>query len=217
MGRIIQMQGDPHHQTQTLLPWYVNGSLDAHEVGLVEAHLEQCTECQTELRSERALGSQMASLPMDVELGWAVLRQKVNAAPRQQPMAPLLQVLRRPISVGWALAAQIAAAAVILAADLPAYLSPNGFSSERPTYQALGSTSAAPTGNLIVLFRPDASERGMRDMLVQTGARVVDGPTASGAYVLQVADENRATALKQFRAAHQVLLAEPIDAGGRQR
>lgn len=209
MGRIIQMQGDPHHQTQRLLPWYVNGRLDADEAALVEAHLEQCAECQEELQSDRTLGSQISSLSMDVELGWAALRQKVDAAPRRRPASPL-QVLRRPISIGWALAAQLAAAALILAVGLPDYFSSDGVSPDRPTYHALGAAPVAQTGNVVVLFRPDTSLRDVRAALVQADARLVDGPTASGAYVLHVAEGNRAAALKRLRAARQIVLAEPI-------
>ncbi len=56
MVDIIRLHGDPHKQTQTLLPWYANGTLDADEVAVVEAHLSECAECRDELKSEQALG-----------------------------------------------------------------------------------------------------------------------------------------------------------------
>ena len=44
-------------------------------------------------------------------------------------------------------------------------------------------------------------------------ARVVDGPTASGAYVVRIAPDRRGQAIDGLRATPQVVLAEPIDPG----
>lgn len=207
MGRIIHLQDDPHRQTQHLLPWYGNGSLDPDEVERVEAHLVECAECRQDLEASRELGFQISRLPIATEHGWEALRKRIAAAPPGSAASPL-PFLRRPISVGWALAAQFAAAVLILAVALPAYLAPG-----KPSYHALGTAPAAQPGNILVMFRPDASERDMRETLVHANARLVGGPTASGAYVLQVEDASRAAALEQLRAAYQIILAEPIDAG----
>lgn len=207
MGYIIHMQGDAHRQTQALLPWYGNGTLDPDEVALVEAHLAQCSECQADLVASRELGRQISRLSMSADYGWDELRERIAAArPRQS--AASVSFLRKPISVGWALAAQLAAAVLIVAVTLPVRLAP-----VEPSYHALGSARAARTGNALVVFRPDASERDMRDTLVQSKARLVDGPTAGGAYVLYVAEANQAAALERLRAARAIVLAEPIDAG----
>jgi hypothetical protein len=44
-------------------------------------------------------------------------------------------------------------------------------------------------------------------------ARVVDGPTATGAYVVRIAPDRRGQAIDGLRATPQVVLAEPIDPG----
>ena len=52
MGRIIRFSLDPHQEAQFLLPWYVNGRLDADEQAAVETHLRDCRECQEHGREE---------------------------------------------------------------------------------------------------------------------------------------------------------------------
>ena len=119
----------------------------------------------------------------------------------------MISFLRRPVKAGWAVAGQLAAASLVLVGFVTLREAP-----DTQIYRAQGSAPADAAGNLLVLFQPDSSEREMRAALMRAGARVVDGPTASGAYVLKVADANRPGALEQLRAAEAVLLAEPVDA-----
>ena len=79
-------------------------------------------------------------------------------------------------------------------------------------YRLLGSDSGDRSGNAIVLFSPDSAERDMRAALERADAKLVDGPTASGAYIVRVPAETRAEALEQLRGLPQVVLAEPVDA-----
>ena len=66
---------------------------------------------------------------------------------------------------------------------------------------------------MIVLFSPDTAERDLRAALVRTGGRLVDGPTASGAYIVRVPEATRDRVLDRLRQVPQVVLAEPIDVG----
>jgi hypothetical protein len=206
MAEIIRLRGSPHEQTQSLLPWYVNNTLEADEAAAVESHLESCGECRSELEAERMLALRVASAPLDVAHGWALLDRTLPE--RKVPASLPLPLHRRRISVGWAAAAQAAAAVAIVfaavALDRPA---------PQATYHALGSASAAGTGNAIILFAPGTSEREMRGLVDGADARIVDGPTASGAYVLRVA-RAREAALAQLRQSQRITLAEPIDAPG---
>lgn len=206
MADIIPLHGDPHEQTQTLLPWYANGNLDPTESAIVDAHLASCAECRAELKTERALAAQVASLTMDMEHGWATMVDKLDApSPRPAPV----EFLRRRVAVGWLVAGQIASAAALLL----------GFYVALPrepvshTYRALGAQPTTEPGNMLVIFQPDVSEREMRAALLQTDSRLVDGPNTSGAYVLRVAPASRRDVLRQLRGMPQILLAEPVDAG----
>jgi hypothetical protein len=224
MGHIIRLPGDPHQQTQSLLPWYINGTLDDGEVAAVETHLAECAECRADLAAEQAIGADMSAIPTDVERGWAAMRARLEsraapepapapaASPVVVPLAPRRAFFRRPIPIGWALTAQ--AAALVLVAGGVQLAMPTQQAQPtqaQPLYHTLGSAPAAEPGNLIVIFRPDTAEKDLRAALVGSSARLVGGPTASDAYVLRVADTGRNAALARLRANGHVVLAEPVD------
>ena len=49
-------------------------------------------------------------------------------------------------------------------------------------------------------------------MLLASGARIVDGPTAADAYILAVAPEKLEAAMQQLRAEKSVLLVQSLEA-----
>jgi len=210
MAEIIRLRGSPHEQAQQLLPWYVNGTLDADEAAMVEAHLAECAECRADLAAERVLAREVAALPIDVEHAWSMLSDRIDAAGPPRRLAEPVPFLRRKVAIGWALGGPLAAAAAVAfaVAVVPGAPSPVG-----ETYRALGSAPTVAPGNALVMFRPDTRDSDLRAALTKAGARVVDGPTASGAYVVRIAPANRAQALDGLRAMPQIVLAEPIDPG----
>ena len=206
MAEIIPLHGSPHERTQVLLPWYATGTLDPDETALVEAHVAECAECRAEVELERALASQIASLPMDMEHGWTTMSDRLDARPeRPAPVA----FLRRRVAVGWVVAGQLASAAALFFGFYVALPSEPASQS----YRALGAQPATEPGNILVIFQTGVSERDMRAALIKTDSRLVDGPNTSGAYVLRVAPGGRAETLRQLRSMPQVMLAEPVDAG----
>jgi hypothetical protein len=107
---------------------------------------------------------------------------------------------------GWAIAAQ-AVVIVVLAANLPPAGTP-------PPYQALGSEPAI-VPDLLVVFRPDASVGQVQRLLRDSGARMVGGPTATGAWLLDVDPAHRPALLAALRGNPAVELAEPLAAESR--
>jgi hypothetical protein len=82
-------------------------------------------------------------------------------------------------------------------------------------YRVLGnSAGAAPVGNLVVMFQPTTTERELRRILQAQGARMVDGPTVTDAYLISVPEDNRDRALQALRADPAVKFAEALDDGG---
>ena len=210
MAEIIRLRGSPHEQAQQLLPWYVNGTLEADESAMVEAHLVECAECRADLAAERVMAREVAALPLDVEHAWSMLSDRIEAAGPPRRLAEPVPFLRRKVAIGWALGGPLAAAAAVAfaVAVVPGAPSPAG-----ETYRALGSAPTAAPGNALVMFKPDARDVDLRSALTKAGARVVDGPTASGAYVVRIAPASRAQALDDLRSMPQIVLAEPIDPG----
>lgn len=107
----------------------------------------------------------------------------------------------------WALAAQ-----GVVIAGLVLQLLPDSSAD----YRALsnGGNAAPPSsGNVVVMFHADTQLGQVQQILQAQGARVVDGPTVTGAYVLEVPDANQARALAALKARPEVQLAEPLNAG----
>jgi len=210
MAEIIRLRGSLHEQAQQLLPWYVNGTLEPDDRAMVEAHLADCAECRADLAAEQVLARDVAALPLDVEHAWSMLSERIDAEGPPRRLAEPVPFLRRKVAMGWALGGPLAAAAAVAFAVMvvPGAPSPAG-----ETYRALGSAPTAQPGNALVMFRPDARDVDLRSALTKAGARVVDGPTATGAYVVRIAPAGRAQALDRLRATPQVALAEPIDPG----
>ena len=203
MADITELHGSAHDKTQRLLSWYNNGTLDEREIALVEEHLADCAECRVALAGDAELAREVAALPLDPEHGWAALTEDLDRRPAVKTSN--VAFLRRRVPVAWMISGQAAAAvlAVGIFTNLPSRTSDQ-------TYHALASAPAAPPGNAVVVFKPETSEAAMRSALLGAGARVVGGPNASGAYVLQLPADTRALALKQLGAMPDVLVAQPI-------
>jgi anti-sigma factor RsiW len=198
---------DAHSETEALLPWYATGELDGSDRARVEQHLALCAHCQRQLAIERRVAEEVQAFLPEVDTGWLRLRERIAVpdAPRpnriRRTAAEIGALLRRP-AIAVLAAAQIAM--LLLAVAIAPTLS-------RPEYQALGSAGPAPAANVIVMFRPDASEREIRAALRTSGASLVGGPTSADAYLLSVPADGRASALAKLRADKDVTMAEPID------
>jgi hypothetical protein len=103
----------------------------------------------------------------------------------------------------WALAAQL-----LLIAGLGAQLV-----RQHDDYRLLGGAAAGPA-NLVVVFRPETSERQLRTILHDSGARVVGGPTVTNAWLLEVPPAGLGRAVTHLRGEAAVELAEPLAPDG---
>lgn len=201
----IDISENEHREAEELLPWYATGQLEADERRKVEEHLDSCGHCRRQLGEEKRMIEGFHALEPQIEAGWSRMRARIAAERQPRPFTRAANdawtILRRP-SVAMLAAAQFAF--LLLAAGLMLSLS-------RPSYQALGSGTAPASANAIVMFKPDATERQMRQALEASGATLVGGPTDADAYLLHVEASARDSALARLRANHQVDLAQPID------
>lgn len=199
MGRIIPLRDARHERLRLLLPWYVTGRLDTAEHAAVEAHLADCAECRADARVERKLEAEVSGLSMDAERGWAELRRRALEPASVHAGVPS----SRPARQHWWMAVPVAATLAMAAVLVPR--------ETQPDYQTLGAAeAAAAAGDILVVFRPDAREADLRRALIAGNARLVDGPTAGGAYVLAVPEASRAAALAGLRRDAGVVMAEPL-------
>ncbi len=120
---------------------------------------------------------------------------------------------RRPLMVAATLAAQ--AAVIAVTATVALSLQGPATPTARPQYVALGAAPQATTANLMIIFDPATPERDMRGVLSGLDARIVGGPTAAGAYLVQTPADGRDAAVASLQARDDVILAQPIDEGRR--
>jgi anti-sigma factor RsiW len=229
-GRVFRIDIPAHQAVQELLPWYAVGQLAPDEARRVHEHLQSCARCRQDLEWEHGMYAEAAqsadALPPGVDMEAALARlmpalgpqergagddgRRAAAATGAMPAgAPArwwhTAAANQPSWLRWAIAAQwvaiIGLAALLLRPD-----------DEPAAYRVLGSGVAAG-GNLVVVFQPNTSERELRRILQAQNARVVDGPTVTDAYLINVPAAGRARALQALRAEAGVKLAEPLDAG----
>ncbi len=126
----------------------------------------------------------------------------VTPAPRRRGWLP--PVWQRLPARAWAAPALLSAALVVIM-----------LSTLRPApmvgdYHALAAP--AETGaTAVVRFRPDTTEAQIRHGLKDSGARLVDGPTVTDAYVVRLPREHYAAALDKLRKEPGVALVEALE------
>lgn len=208
MAEIYSLRPSEHEAVQQLLPWHINGTLSPEETARVEGHLGECAECRDDLAAERSLAREIALLPLDVEDGWSGMAMRMGAV-HEAPRALGWAQRWRHVPTGWMMGGAIAASVVLAVA-----VSAPQRSAPEQTFHTLGSPGAGAGGQAIVLFRPDTSAQQIGAILATQGAKVIDGPTTAGAYVLRF-DHDAPGAIEALRRSSQVVLAEPLASDGR--
>lgn len=190
-----------HEEMERLLPWLANGTLAGGERDRVERHLAACPACREELAREQALAAalceagEIAPSPHPAQLARLLGRLDEPAAAEPAPARPrpFARRLRRlaagtPVPVRWALAAQLALVALLLATGDWRPEPPAG-SQPAATFQTLSdpvAPGAASGLRLRVMFAEETSERELRALLHTIRGRLVDGPSPLGVYTLEV-------------------------------
>ena len=225
-AKLLNFAGSPHDETTRLLPWLVNGTLDTADQALVEAHLQECQACQSELqtlRDTRAACSIGQGEPLPAP-AFARLRGRVGVGPRAAVSLPLRARLHG-WSRGWydapawlqglvivqacALVALVAGPWLVTAVSPPAQ------------YRTLSSSMPAMSGvhgdaTLLLMLAPTLDQAESQRLLLRSGARIIDGPSHNGAYVVAVDARHAAVALETLRASRGVRVAELIGDGARE-
>ena len=204
----------PHDEAEELLPWYATGQLEEADRAKVRAHLSHCDHCRQQLAIERRLIGEFQTMIPELESGWVRLRNRVEGR-TPVPINPPRPNRPNRLGDAWALLSRPAVAT--LAAAQLAFVVIAGavlVSVGQPMYHTLASTPAAAAGNVIVIFRADATEQDIRHVLRSAGASLVDGPTPANAYLLHVSPVRRQLALRALQSSDYVQLAQPIDGSG---
>lgn len=198
-----------HERAQQLLPWLPGCTLDDAEFAAVQEHVDMCPQCQADVEWHARL---RAAVP-PADPAFSADRAFASLLPRLGPQEQRLSVLEKwrqapPANGAWLRWTALGQCAVIAA--LAVALARPG--ADAGDYHALGPTPTVQ-GSVVLVFKPDTTEQEMRRVLQASGARVVDGPTVAGAWVLAPPDGQEAGALSRLRAEPAVELAQPLGAG----
>lgn len=226
-----------HEPVWELLPWYVNGTLSAHEAALVEGHLPHCAACQQEAKRCGNLAAVAKSTSAEEEVWapssrhFAQILSRVEATDtaagatadwRTPDWRSLVQKLRswvldtpRPVQWGFALQAvlivALASALVLETATTPTQY-----------YETLSRAPQQTTSDrarLRMVFAEDITGGELRDLLQEIEGTMVHGPSPQGVYTVELAlpasERERAKAVEAKAVAHpKVLFVAFTPAGG---
>ena len=214
IGRVVDFSKSEHQKTLEVLPWFVNATLEPMERAAAEQHLAECASCRRELEAVRTLADAYRASEMPLDADRALDRLRPRLVPQQRPdsnVAARPRRFRLKALVGFTLAAQfgiIVALGWTLVVMLPAV----------PTYVALGAANVPlrAQGDAIVVFSPGVEVGAMQRALASVGARIVDGPTVNGGYVIRIDGRDLDSAVADLRANPSVRMVARLDQAPRQ-
>lgn len=208
-GRVLPFGTSTHVAADALLPFYVNGTLRGEEHEFVELHVRACEQCQHEVDWLRKTFAVLAGdgLPQEAPRVLLSAAQQSENGGRQRSGTARARVDARKTHswTRWLLAAQLAAIVVLgtlLATD----------TRDIASYRTLGTSnpSAQLQDAVAVMFDPGITESEMHRVVLGVGARIVDGPTSTSMYVLEIPAERVDQALQVLRTDRAVRLAEHL-------
>lgn len=192
-----------------LLPFYVNGSLDDEEKCLVEDAIKDDPSLKTEIAFLDKLRKEIQRQEFENspgELGLKRLQKAIKDEKlKSDPGARAESKITREQNRGWR-AVAIAACLLLMLQSIMTF---SLWQNDEDLSAAGGKTVIHSGGHIVsVTFDPDAREENIRNLLLATDARIVDGPSALGVYKLSITQDVEATVTKL--RAHKNLV-ESVD------
>lgn len=214
-GRIVDLLSAPHLATEALLPWLLNGTLADSERASVEAHLQACPQCRAEADRQRELMSLYVAAPPAIGLAAAESLARLQGRLGRDPVRDAIGRVREALN-WWRLGAALQFGIILaLGTALWLQLDPMSRGDAPRDYRGLSDPTRSVAGDALVVFEADASAAEIGNALQRAGARIVDGPTASGAYVVRLERDAGAAALDALRRERAVKRADSLAADSR--
>ncbi len=182
------MSADPafsHEESWLLLPWLANGRLGGAERTRLEQHLRSCAECAREMAVQRLWCSTLTE-PERVTYApgpsFRKLMERIDAEPPLRGSSAGLPVVRaararaawRPPGLAWA-------ASFVLCVGLGTFAL-TAYRWSQPLYVTHTAPAAAHVSVLHIAFERSLTVGQAERLLISAGARVVEGPDASGVF-----------------------------------
>lgn len=177
-----------HQAIVELIPWYINGSLNEVETDRVSKHVAECASCAAEIEAElqlaRGIGDSISGL------------NRLTAAERNSS-ENLIRRIRdaehQPSPIRHAIAAGVLIAVVVTAFVAGRY-------TQDVSFAPMTAQSPDSRPVLQLIFRPEASEREVRLLLLDSNGALLGGPSKKGVYRLALPpDVDAAAYARQLR------------------
>jgi len=220
-NQLHQYDQAEHSQVQDLLPWYVNNTLQEDEHQLVHAHAKTCAACQADLQLllKMQVAEPASGTVPDLDRALARLLPKLDAQePANKPKdsnfhARFLNIFQGMFKTGknslpWGMAIMAAQMAIII--GLIAHIAYPG--QDDNSYRVLGSGERS-SGNIVVVFKPETTVKDIQRIMSMNDARIIDGPTVTNAYLLNVDEARLTQSIKELRSEAGIELVESLGSG----
>ncbi len=213
MGETMQ-----HDDAITLLPWLVNGTLDAREHEAVRAHAAGCVICRRELEALEDMRLAIAASAGAVPLPGPDMR-RINARidaelARESPGRALLGRVRAWAANPWRVAFALQTAMLMV---LGVFLLRPAVMEDAPYTTLTVPESLAEGQYLRVIFTPELDGDTLDALLAAHGLKLATGPSARGVYTLRfphaVGAAERAAALAALEHDARVLFVQAVRGG----
>ena len=174
-----------HDESWLLLPWLVNGRLHGSERALVEQHVRGCAECAQEVAEQRRWSSLLTEPERVTHApgpSFRKLMERIDTEAASKAQAPVTASARaararaswRPPGLAWA-------ATFVLSVGLGTF-GVTAYRWSQPLYLTHTAPAAAASGVLHIAFDRSLTIGAAEELLLGAGARVVEGPDASGVF-----------------------------------
>ena len=178
------------HPQALLLPWYLSGTLAESEQQDVTGHLASCAVCRAELaaltRDRHLVREALGASPGPSRDLRTMVLSRIAAASTPAPPAVARAAEGRGAwharSPMWRAGVALAASLIIVQFAVILRLAQSPTAAPPVMTRGLGP----PTTRLELLVDPGASQAALTDFLRSLHARIVDGPSAEGAYMVEI-------------------------------
>jgi anti-sigma factor RsiW len=202
-----------------MLPWYVNGTLDAADRARVEEWLRTDPSAAAELAWLQSLQQKVRADEPDVsdEIGLARTLQRIRhesrPVVRQVVAAPSFGERVRAWLDSFNLSPAFAVAALVVVVQAGVILNLSTGEQDHEQVRSVTTGAAVTEGQLLrIAFKPEAREQDIRLLLVTVQGSIESGPGQLGDYYVRVPTAAAADALARMKDAPIVESFQPVDA-----
>jgi hypothetical protein len=170
-----------HEESWLLLPWLANGRLGGAERNRLEQHVRGCTECAREVAAQRLWCSALTEPERVTYAPGPSFRKLMERIDAEQPPRAAAAVAARSVRAraAWRPPGLAWAASFVLCVALGTF-AVTAYRWSQPLYVTHTAPAAAAPGVLHIAFERTVTVGEAERLLISAGARVVEGPDASG-------------------------------------